>query len=326
MNVSKINNLQQLLSTAKRLAIVMHVNPDGDAIGSALSIYEYATQLEITAIPISPTEINENLLWLPHSEKIFCFDEENPQKLEKLGVFDTVIFVDHSSTGRSGDLPKLLNVSEERSAYIDHHPSPNFQVGIPILDDKSAATCCIAFDLLIAMNATITPSMATCLYTGIVTDTGNFRYGSNIGQVFRIASELVALGIDKDEITQRIFHTNTENRLRLLGFVLKQKMQRVGKHSAYITLTQEEITNCGAIYNDTEDFVNYPLTIKDVFVSAIFIEKKEHIKISFRSRGKFDVNLLARNHFNGGGHKNASGGRFYGTIDEAVALFSKKII
>ncbi len=326
MSETRIFALRKLITTAKNLAIVMHVNPDGDAMGSALALYEYAKNQDIETTVISPGVISNTLKWLPNSEKILEFEEVSQKHLKRLQEFDTVVFVDHSSTGRCENIPQYLEIERGRRAYIDHHPSPDFEVGIAVSETNSAATCCIVFELLQKWQANITPTIASCLYTGIVTDTGNFRYGKGIAQVFHIASELVKLGIDKEEITQSIYYTNTENRLRLLGFVLQEKMQLVGKHAAYITLTKQEIEKNGAEYSDTEDFVNQPLTIKNVNISAIFIEKEDYIKISFRSRGKFDVNLLARNHFNGGGHKNAAGGRFFGTLQEAVALYSKNVI
>lgn len=321
-----MKNISTLIGKAKHLAIVMHQTPDGDAMGSALTLYEYAQNTGISAMVISPTPINDYLMWLPHSEKIFIFDETLELHRNKLREFDTVIFVDHSSNGRCGNIPNYLTMPIENRAFIDHHPSPDFNVAIAILEVESAATCCVLYEVLSALGAEITKTMATCLYTGIITDTGNFRYGKGIAQVFRIASELIVLGVNKEWITEKIYYNNTENRLRLLGFVLNEKMQRVGKHAAYITLTENEIASLNAEYNDTEDFVNYPLTIKDVLISAIFIEKDDYIKLSLRSRGEFDVNLLARNHFNGGGHKNASGGRFYGSMQEAVDLYSKNII
>lgn len=326
MNTTLIANLKELIATAKDLAIVMHLNPDGDAMGSALALYQSVLSQGVTATVVSPTPISETLDWLPYRETVFVFDEKQETHKKRLQQFDTVVFLDHSSTGRCGSVVDYLTMPIVRRAYIDHHPSPDFEVGIAISEAESAATCCILYEVLCALKFPINTSIASCLYTGIVTDTGNFRYGKSIAQVFRIASELVLLGIDKEAITEAIYHTHSENRLRLLGFVLKEKMQRVGKHSAYITLRQKEIEGLGAQYSDTEDFVNYPLTISDVFVSAIFIEKEDYIKLSFRSRKEFDVNLLARNHFNGGGHKNASGGRFYGTMQEAVDLYTKNII
>ncbi|PVX49897.1 phosphoesterase RecJ-like protein [Balneicella halophila] len=321
-----IKRLKKLIEESTRLAVVMHQNPDGDAMGSALALYEYANDSGTSATVISPTPINENLLWMPHSEHIFIFDETLQSHQKQLQEFDTVVFVDHSSDGRNGSVSDYLTAPTEKRVFIDHHPSPNLEVAIAISEVESAATCCVLYEIFVALNAHISKTMGTCLYTGIITDTGNFRYGKGMAQLFRITSELIILGIDKEQVTQQIYYSNTENRLRLLGFVLNEKMKRVGNHAAYITLTEQEISSLNAKYNDTEDFVNYPLTIKDVYISAIFIEKDDYIKISLRSRVEFDVNLLARNHFNGGGHQNASGGRFYGTLQEATDLYSKNII
>lgn len=326
MNVSQAEKIKELIISAKNLAIVMHVNPDGDALGSALALYQYARQQNITATVVSPTPITEALDWLPYRQEVFIFDEKQQAHKKELQLFDSIIFVDHSSKGRCGSIADYIIIPKTRRAYIDHHPSPDMEVETAISETKSAATCCIVYELLQMLKAHITKQMASCLYTGIVTDTGNFRYGNGIAQVFRIASELILLGIDKEDITQKIYYTNTEQHLRLLGLVLKEKMQQVGSHSAYICITQQDFDKTGTQHNDTEDFVNYPLTIKNVYVSVIFIEKEDHIKISLRSRGEFDVNLLARKHFNGGGHKNAAGGRFYGTMQQAVTLYSKNTI
>ncbi len=326
MNTTQAKELKELLISAENLAVVVHQNPDGDALGAALALCEYATQLGTATTVVSPSPINENLIWLPHYEQIFIFDEEDEKQQKYLQHFDTVVFVDHSSNGRCGSITEFLTIPMERRAFVDHHPSPNIEVKIAISKTDSAAASCIVYELLCELKAKITKEMATCLYAGIITDTGNFRYGNGIAQVFRIASELLLLGIDKEAITQKIYYANTEQRMRLLGITLKDKMHLLGKNAAYISLSREDLDSVGASYNDTEDFVNYPLMIKDVYVSAIFIEKKDYIKLSFRSRGEFDVNLLARNHFNGGGHKNAAGGRFYGTMQEAIALYSKNVI
>lgn len=321
MAKNKALQIQKLINNAKKVAIVMHSNPDGDAMGSALALCEYVQTQKKEVTVISPTPIASDLLWLPQASDILTFEKESAKHKAEMTTFDTVIFVDHSNDTRSEPAFEYLTAPATHRAFIDHHPSPNMDVAIAYSVVDSASTCCLIYEIFKEWNIPISATMATSIFTGIMTDTGNFHYGSNMSQVFRIASELMLLGIDKEYITQKVYHTATENRMRLMGYVLKDKMTLVNKNSAYITLTMEEFHQFNATKSDTENLVNLPLFIENVTVSAIFIENPDFIKISLRSRGEFDVNLLARTHFNGGGHRNASGGTFLGSMQTAVDLF-----
>lgn len=318
--------IQKIIKKSSKTGIVMHTNPDGDAMGSALALYEYIISQGKEAVVISPSEVAENLCWMPHYEQVLIFDEENTKHIEALETLDTVIFVDHSTDERNGNVHKYLQAPLENKVYIDHHPQPDMKVAVAYSEPQSAATCCVLYEIFTTLEATISTTMATCLYTGICTDTGNFRFGNNISQVFRIASELVKMRIDKEAITEAIYNTASENRMRLVGYALYEKMQLTGKHAAYISLSRKELDRFHVQRGDTDEIVNLPLSMKNITISAIFIENDDFIKISFRSRGDFDVNLLARNFFNGGGHKNASGGRFYGSMDNAIEQYKTNII
>lgn len=321
MAKNKAYQIQKLISSAKKIAIVMHSNPDGDAMGAALALCEYVQSQKKEVLVISPTPISPDLLWLPQAEAILTFEKDSEKHKAEMATFDTILFVDHSNDTRSEPAYEYFTAPIASRIFIDHHPAPNMEVAVAYSVIDSASTCCLIYEIFKEWRIPVSTTMATAIFTGIMTDTGNFHYGNNMSQVFNIASELMLLGIDKEYITQKIYHTATENRMRLMGYVLKDKMTLVNRNSAYITLTMKELRQFNATKNDTENLVNLPLLIENVTVSAIFIENPDFIKISLRSRGEFDVNLLARTYFNGGGHRNASGGIFYGSMQIAVDLF-----
>lgn len=317
--------IHKLIEESRQLAIIMHQNPDGDAMGSALALYEYITSLNISCKVFSPTSIASVLDWMPHRKSILLFDPKNKMQKEYLDNADSVIFVDHSSENQSGIIFDYLNISEKKTAFIDHHPFPSIPVDIAYSVTDSAAACCVTYQIFKIWGIKPTPTMATCLYTGICTDTGNFKYGNNLSEAFQIASELINLGIDQKEIIYSLFYNSSVSSLKLLGFVLSKKMKLISSKVAYISLTKEELLRYNIQQGDTDDIVNYPLKIKDINISAIFIEREDCIKISFRSKGNSDVSKIARDFFNGGGHRNASGGRFYGTMEEAINEYIKQI-
>lgn len=316
--------LYKLITDAKQLAIVIHVNPDGDAMGSALAMLEFVGSCGIKSQVFSPTKITTTLDWMPYRDKVAVFDSDNQEQLQFLTDVDTVLFVDHSVEKQSGGIYEYLSLSEKKSAFIDHHPYPSLLADIGYSQVNSAAACCVVYELLKSWEVPMTKSMATCLFTGICTDTGNFKYGNNLEQAFRIASELMQLGIDRQKIIDALFYSEREDSLRLLGYVLSEKMHLVSKEVAYISLSAQELKDNNEQQGDTDNIVNYPLAIKTVEVSAIFIEREDCIKISFRSKGQRDVSELARKYFNGGGHRNASGGRFYGNMNDAINEYIKR--
>ncbi len=329
---AKLKQLQQLCDAAGTIAILGHTNPDGDAVGSGLALWGFLKARGYDARFFLPNHFPKFLHCIPGTENAEVYIDNQCQPrcdardyVSKAGL---VICVDFNQIRR---LEKLAEAVEANTTaprvLIDHHLDPP-PYTLNFADTSYSSTAHIVCDLIAAWSSpeAITPGIATALYVGMSTDTGNFSYGNLTPELYRTVAMLVERGTDPVDVSKHIFGTQTEHRLRLVGYLISEKMTvREAEHTAWITLSRDEKHRFHHQIGDTEGIVNMPLSIDTVAFSAIFIETLEHIKISFRSQGDFDVNLFAREHFNGGGHRNASGGRFFGTMTEAVALFEKII-
>ena len=327
MNLNTIQQIRELLANPKKIAVVPHRNPDGDAYGSALALYHYLKKNGHEVHVVSPNEAPEYLKWLPGADQIVIFENDTARATALLEDAEVVFTLDFNALHRVGkNMQEVLERITPFYILIDHHPEPEEFADIIFHDDKVSSTCQMIYRFFdrIGVLHQINRSMATCLYTGIMTDTGSFRFSSTTGETHRIAAELLDKGIDHSRIHDRIYE-NTYKRIQLLGRALSN-LKLIRKYrTAYITLSNDELRKFDYKKGDTEGFVNYALSLKDVVLAAIFIEDEQQgiIKISFRSKGRFSVNELARKHFNGGGHINAAGGRTELSLKETVEYFKK---
>lgn len=312
---------------ADRYVILTHTGPDGDAIGSSLALCRYLQSKGKQAVVLVPDSAPDFLGWLPGAEDIKVYTD-NPDASEDL-VYkaDVLCCLDFNVVGRIGKIAASFLYSRAKKFLLDHHPYPgNFTVTLS--HPEASSTSELVFHLICALGdfSIIDKEMAQCIYTGIMTDTGALSYNSNSSNLFNVISLLLDKGIDKDEIYRRVYNNYSESRLRLQGYVLNEKMQVLHDCStALITLNDMELRRFNSKKGDTEGFVNMPLQINGVLMSAFFREDKEQglIKLSFRSVGNIPCNRFSSEFFNGGGHQNAAGGEFRGTLDEAVARFHK---
>ncbi len=325
MNLEDIKTIKGLLSTQQKIVIVPHKNPDGDAIGSTLALWHYLSNKGQKATIVAPNDYPKFLKWMPGNQKIVNFEKQN--SLAKRSIEEaTIIFtLDFNHLGRIGQMQELLEASNSTFVMIDHHQAPADYAKIMYSDVEMSSTCEMVYNFIEFLDDldTITPDMANCLYTGIMTDTGSFKFSSTSSRTHRVVGHLIDKGANNTEIHNKIYDTNTPNRLHLLGCALRNMTILNEYSTAYITLSQEELDAFNYQKGDTEGFVNYGLTLAGVRFAVIFIENKEEgiIKISFRSEGDFSVNKFARNHFNGGGHDNAAGGRSDISMLETTAYF-----
>lgn len=328
---SKIDHLEKWITRAEKIVIVSHVSPDGDALGSSLGLYHYLSGLEKTVNVIVPNAFPEFLRWMPGAKDVLRYDKHREYADELIGQADVIFCLDFNALKRLDKMADAVAASPARKAMIDHHLHPEDFCRITVSHPEQSSTSVLIFRLICRLGAfdEITREGAECIYTGMMTDTGGFTYNSNDRELYFIISELLSKGIDKDEIYRKVFNTYSENRMRLMGFVLYEKMQVYPEfHSALITLVDEEQRRFGFTKGDTEGFVNLPLQLKGVCFSVFLREDKEAqmIKVSLRSVGTFPCNKVASEFFGGGGHLNASGGEFYGTMEEAVELYKRALV
>ena len=343
-----MNNIHTYIEQASKVAIFTHQSPDGDAMGSSLAMYHYIQSLGKQAQVIVPNAFPDFLAWMPGANTVLLYDTHRTDADAYINEADLVVCTDFNDPKRIGALgDKMLQMSCPK-VLIDHHLHPtafaDFIVSVP----EASSTCELVYEVLMNSQSPLAKrplsiseasntqrNIAQCLYTGLMTDTGNFSYNSNRPQIYTMISALVAAGANKDEIYNAVFNQYSVDRMRLVGYCLLQKMRVFPEHhTALIYLSRKELYKFSFQAGDAEGIVNMPLQSKDIHYSVFMREDKAtpdemeknggiktKVKLSFRSQGDRPVNIFAKEVFNGGGHANASGGEYYGSVAEAVELF-----
>lgn len=314
------------LSKAKNIVIIPHKGPDGDAMGSTLGLMHFLRDKGHKVNVISPNEYPKFLKWLPGNEEVVIYEKNKTRTEELIKEAEIVFALDFNHLSRVGDMQEILTASDAVFIMIDHHREPSDFANYTYSDAEMSSTCEMVYHFIDKLRAVekISPEIATCLYTGIMTDTGSFRFSATSAQTHRVVADLIDKGAVHDQIHNNIFDTFNENRLQLLGMALQNLKVKPEYKTAYISLSQEELDKNNFQKGDTEGFVNYGLSIEGVIFAVIFIENKQEeiIKISFRSKGDFNVNEFARAHFEGGGHNNAAGGKSTLSLENTVVKFN----
>ena len=322
--MNKIQELKELLSEPKKVVIIPHMNPDGDALGSCLGWSKYLESKGHNTQVIAPNAFPSFYNWL-HGANEIVLHSESPEKVDViLSDTDVIFFLDYNDLKRIGALGPVVENHPAKFVMVDHHRQPTDFVDIMFSNHDKSSTSEMVFDLIDGLGdkALITKEIGDCLYTGIVTDTGSFRFGSTTSETHNAASYLLDAGVQPDEVYSKVYDTNTIDRMHLMGYVLVEKLKQVnGLAASYISISEEEQNRFNFQKGDSEGFVNYGLAISGMKAAGFFRESEGYIKVSLRSKGDFDVNTIAREYFNGGGHKNAAGGRLDMTLDEAIAHF-----
>ncbi len=328
MNVYK--QIVSAIQESNKIVITSHKSPDGDSIGSSIAMQEFCKELGKTAIICHPDPAPDFLMWLNGSNEILSFEKNEKLVQEKIQTADLIFCLDYNETGRVGkEMQPVLDAASAKKIMIDHHLNPSGFADITLSDPTICSTCQIIFDViefsenLELLNA----SIGTALYLGIMTDTGSFRFPSIQVRTHHILASLIENGVKHYEVHENVFDTNTLDRLRLRGYACSEKMEILPENQvAIISLTKEELKRFNHQKGDTEGLVNVALSIHGMRAAVLFTEADEYVKISFRSKGKENpINELASNYFSGGGHANASGGRFDGTIEDAIKLFKQVV-
>ena len=328
MNKEEISSIKELLSSPKKIVIIPHKNPDGDAIGSTLGLLHYLNQYNHDAVIIAPNDYPDFLKWMPGEASVLKYDHQKDNCDALLISAELIFTLDFNSLGRIGSMQDIVSNSDAIKSMIDHHQQPDDYAKFMYSDVSMSSTCEMVYNFIDMLDDTdkVNADIATCLYTGIMTDTGSFRFPSTTSATHKIIGNLIEKGANNSQIHNNIMDTNSYERTQLLGRALSNLKVVPEYRTAYITLTQEELNTFNFKKGDTEGFVNYGLSLKGVIFAAIFIESQQDniIKISLRSKGDFSVNELSRSYFEGGGHTNAAGGKsdlnMSDTIDKFISI------
>lgn len=329
LNKQELKKLTDLLSGQKRVVLTTHTNPDGDAIGSSMALLHYFEKKGHTVSALVPNDFPEFLSWIPGSEKMIVFEKKSKAAKKLLDKADIVFCLDFNALSRVGSMSETLKNVKVPFVLIDHHIDPELESFAFVHSTvQISSTSELVFDFISRMNdlELIDKQIAECLYTGIVTDTGSFSFSANNSNTYRITAELIDRGLVPDKIHQLIYDTFSENRLRLLGMGISDRMLVWNDlHTALIYYTAQDLEKYNEQVGDTEGVVNYPLSMKNINLAVLLTERDKNIRISFRSKGDFSVNDLARKHFNGGGHKNAAGGKSFISMKETIELVKSEL-
>lgn len=327
MTLNEIKELKQLLSEKKEIIIITHKNPDGDAIGSSLALCGFLLKLGHQAKVIVPNDFPDFLKWVPKAAEIIIFDYQKEVANNLISSADLIFTLDFNSLSRVGDeLKVIIEKSGVTKVLIDHHQQPDDYAKYIYSDVSMCSTAQMVYHFMEFMDGInyLDATIATCIYTGIMTDTGSFRFRSTTSTTHRIVANLIDFGADNTKIHENVYDTNSASRMRLLSVALNNLKILPEYRTAYITLTQKELDDNYFKKGDYEGFVNYALSVKNITLAVLFVENKEEniIKMSLRSKGAFSVNEMARTHFDGGGHTNAAGGKSEGLLVDTVKKFS----
>lgn len=325
MNKKDLAKVKQLLSSPKKIVIVSHKNPDGDAIGSSLGLYHFLVKLNHDVSVVMPNDYPDFLKWMPDQHIIKDYENTREIANSLIDGTDIIFTLDFNTLERAGEMEACLKNSNAVKIMIDHHQQPGDYANYVYSDVAICSTSQMIYHFIIMLGKEhlIDKNIGTCLYTGIMTDTGSFRFASTTSKTHRVVADLIDKGVQNSIIHNNVYDTNSYGRLQLLGCALNNLKVIPELKTSYITLSQKELNKYNFRKGDTEGVVNYGLSLKDVIFAAIFIEHKQEgiIKISFRSNGNFSVNEFARAHFEGGGHTNAAGGRSNLSLNKTVEKF-----
>lgn len=315
-----------LLNEPKNIFITTHYKPDGDAIGSMLGLYHYLTKKGHKVTAVSPCELPEFLMWMPGVNKLVNYEEQADLAKKALNEADFIFGLDFNHNSRTKNMEELLDSANQPKVLIDHHlqPADTWQYGVSI--PAKSSTCEMVYDFiqLAGDGSLIDKEIAECLYTGALTDTGSFRFPVTKPATHRMIADLMEKGLQHSIVHEHIYDSWSVKRMHFLGYVLLEKMEILPEYkTGIISLSKKDIRLFGINNGDMEGLVNYPLSIANIRFSVLITERGDEVKMSLRSKGDFDVSSFAREHFNGGGHFNASGGRTTESFTDTVTRFKK---
>ena len=327
MEKLNLNQIKTLLTIPRRIVITTHKSPDGDAMGSSLGLHNYLIKDGHIVNVITPNAPPYFLNWLPGNEKVLVFEKYAHLATKHILDAEVIFCLDFNNLSRIEEVGKHVAESKAIKILIDHHQQPDNFAHFDFHTVETSSTCELIYDFISILNVNaIDATIGECLYTGIMTDTASFRFSSSTADTHRKAADMISKGVNHVKIHEAVYDCNTYNRLQLMGFTLCNRFEIIRDlNTAVIWLSIEELEKYQYQPGDTEGFVNYGLSIEGVKLSAFFVERDGKVKVSFRSKSPFDVNQFSRNHFAGGGHKNAAGGESQESLLDTVTRFKKTI-
>lgn len=326
--MTNLECLKDLLIEPKNILITSHIRPDADALGSSLGLAIYLEKKGHNVKVIMPTEYPDFLKWMATEDRVLVYESERSKCEIIISESDIAFSLDYNSFSRIGEMGDVLRRSDSKKVLIDHHLYPESFADFSMSDTNSAATAILIYELINLMgdNKCIDSDIGECLYAGMVTDTGSFRFPSTNKAIHLAIADLMDKGLDHSKVHESIFDTNSESKLKFLGYCLSEKLKVLSDgRTAYISLSKQEIQKFNLKNGDTEGLVNYSLSISGIVFAVLMKEDKGFVRMSFRSKGTFSVNEFARNHFSGGGHKNASGGKMDGDLKGTISKFESLV-
>ena len=332
--LNKANKLKELLNTSKEIVITTHRGPDGDAMGSSLALYNLLISLNHKVTVITPNDYASFLNWMPGNNDVVEFESNEIKAIEITKNAELIFMLDFNDIKRIDKYAKYVDQSNAFKILIDHHQDPDLEIAELIFSDPlSSSTCQLLYEILDLMNfdTYITKEIAECLYVGIMTDTGSFKYNSTTAKTHNIVANLIDCGINSSNIHDLIYDNSSADRMKLLGYCINDKLLLYPKNNAaIISLTNTELEKYNFKKGDTEGIVNYALAIKDINIAVLVVERGDVVKLSLRSKGSIKVNIIANKYFNGGGHTNAAGGISYVSVNQTIIklenIFKDKIL
>lgn len=324
-----IDALKVTVDGGRRFVVLAHKNPDGDAVGSTLALCHYLRSIGKEAVVVLPNLFPQFLAWMPGAGDVLLFETDKERCEAAIAAADVLFCLDFNQVSRTGDVARAVALSSAKRVLVDHHPQPSDEFDIYISHPEACSTCELVFRVIAALGGTdaLNYEMSQCIYTGMMTDTGAFAYASARKDIYLIIARLLDKGIDKDWIYRKVFYNFSVTKMRLWGYAMYDKLKVYNKYNAaLITLTHNELMRFYASKGDTEGLVNQPLQVKGLRFSCFLREEQPgKINVSLRSVDDFPCNAVAAEFFNGGGHKNASGGELYGTMEMAVERFRQAL-
>ncbi|NND35031.1 MAG: bifunctional oligoribonuclease/PAP phosphatase NrnA [Saprospiraceae bacterium] len=326
--MNSIDAILPFLKESRRIIVTTHPNPDADALGSSLAMFHFLRGRGHDVTVVTPTDYPDFLKWMPGNDNVVIYDQCKEKCHQWVAECDIIFCLDFSMLDRLKELGEHVRNTSAKKAVIDHHLDPEDFADFEMLDTKASATAELIFDFILKMEGReeITTEIANCIYAGILTDTGGFKHPSTTAKVHRIVADLIDMGAAANFVNREIYDTNSVNRLRFLGYALLEKLVvRQDLKIAYFVISAKDFERFGLKTGDTEGLVNYALSIKDIVMATVIIEREEEVRLSFRSVGNYAVNLFANDHFEGGGHKNASGGVSHEALEPTISRFESLI-
>lgn len=325
-----LNIFKERLSHPQKIVITTHHNPDADALGSSLGMYNYLRKKNHQVTVITPSDYPSFLHWMKGNDEVINFEEEDQQKKAKelMSEADMIICLDFSNLARINEVAELVKSADAYIVNVDHHQDPEDFADFRYWSTSAAATCELIYELITEMGdkSLIDKDIADCLYAGIMTDTGGFRHPNTTKNVHYITAELIGLGADNSKISRLIYDTNSINRLKFIGFALTRRLVILQDlQTAYFAISKKDLKKYNSQTGDTEGLVNYALSLDGIKLAALFTERKDNVKISFRTAEDVAINKFAGKYFDGGGHKNASGGKSDLSLTATTKKFEKLV-